>query len=143
MDGARNLVLKAERPITTPCTDQKQERSGIADYVMSYDNDTNLESSFVVVEAKRMITFSTGPPQVATYLGTSRIPVSNQKNSADLEISEEAQDISSLGGRRRGAQTQLELMTSAVKRYQDIFCKLNDAVTDLTKKRKLKLFIRK
>jgi hypothetical protein len=70
MDGARNLVLKAERPITTPCTDQKKEISGIADYVMSYDNDTNLESSFVVVEAKKMTTFSTGPPQVRTYLGT-------------------------------------------------------------------------
>ena len=77
IDGARKLILKAERSITTACRDKVREIAGIADYVMGYgyapgtEGNTNLESTFVVIEAKKRSTFAKGEAQVAAYLGTS------------------------------------------------------------------------
>ena|SRR5882762_11860791 len=79
IDGARNLVLKGEQTITTACVGKKREISGIADYVMGYDyapgirKRADLESTLIVVEAKKGTTFAKGRAQVAAYLGTSRI----------------------------------------------------------------------
>jgi hypothetical protein len=79
IDGARNLVLKGERTITTTCLDKTREINGVADYVMGYgyapgiEENANLESTFIVIEAKKGITFVKGRAQVAAYLGTSRI----------------------------------------------------------------------
>lgn len=60
-DGARSIILKGERNITTACLDKKKKReiSGTADYVMGYGNapgledKANPESTFVVIEAKK------------------------------------------------------------------------------------------
>lgn len=72
--GARNLVIKGEKAITTACVGKAREISGIADYVLGYCFDpahgstSNLESTFIVVEAKKGTTFSKGRAQVAAYL---------------------------------------------------------------------------
>ena len=74
VDSARNLILKAERSITTACLDKVREITGIADYVMGYgyapgiEGNTNLESTFIVIEAKKGSTFAKGRAQVAAYL---------------------------------------------------------------------------
>jgi len=79
LDGARNLVLKGERSITTACLDKAREITGIADYVMGYGYDpgiegiANLEATFIVIEAKKGTTLAKGRAQVAAYLGTLRI----------------------------------------------------------------------
>lgn len=57
MDGARNLVLKGEHPVTTTCLGN-QKVTGIADYMIGYchaastGDKTILESIYVVIEAK-------------------------------------------------------------------------------------------
>ena len=79
IDGARNLVLRGERTITTACLNKTREIAGIADYVMGYDfapgieGSANLESTFIVIEAKKGTTFAKGRAQVAAYLGMSRL----------------------------------------------------------------------
>ena len=79
IDGARNLVLKGERTITTTCLGKTREITGVADYVMGYgfgpgtENNANLESTFIVIEAKKGTTFAKGRAQVAAYLGMSRL----------------------------------------------------------------------
>jgi hypothetical protein len=78
IDGARNLVLKGVRTITTACLDKTREISGVADYVMGYgyapgiEGMVNLESTYIVIEAKKGSTFGQGRAQVAAYLGTFR-----------------------------------------------------------------------
>ena len=74
IDGARNLVLKGERTIKTTCLDNKREITGIADYVMGYaghENNANLESTFIVIKAKKETTLQKGRAQLAAYLGMS------------------------------------------------------------------------
>src|SRR5437667_12802366 len=79
IDGARKLILKGERTITTACLDKTREITGIAHYVMGYgyapgiEEHANLESTFIVIETKKGTTFTKGIAQVAAYLGTSRI----------------------------------------------------------------------
>jgi hypothetical protein len=79
VDGARNLVLKGERTITTACLDKIREITGVADYVMGYshssglEDSANLESTLIIIEAKKETTLSKGRAKVAAYLGTSRI----------------------------------------------------------------------
>jgi hypothetical protein len=79
IDGARNLVLKGERSITTACLDNVRVINGVADYVIGYDYSpgtmgrTNLESIFIVIEAKKGINLVQRTAQMAAYLGTLRI----------------------------------------------------------------------
>jgi hypothetical protein len=79
IDGARKLVLKGERSITTACLDKVRVISGIADYVIGYgyapgiEGSVNLESTFIVIGAKKGATFMKGRAQVAACLGKSRI----------------------------------------------------------------------
>lgn len=76
INSARNLILKAKQSITTACLDNVREITGIADYAMGYsyapriEGNANLESTFIVIEAKRGSTFAKGRAQLAAYLGT-------------------------------------------------------------------------
>ena len=73
MDGARNLVLKGEHPITTTCLGDRKV-NGIADYVIGYchtastGDATILESIYVVIEARRRYKTDNGIPQMIFYL---------------------------------------------------------------------------
>lgn len=73
MDGARNLVLNGEHPITTTCLGD-QKVNGIANYVIGYchaastGDETILESIYVVIEAKRRYNTEVGIPQMILYL---------------------------------------------------------------------------
>jgi hypothetical protein len=79
IDSARKLVLKGKRTITTACLDKARMITGLADYVMGYGyalgigENVNLESMFIVIEAKKGTTFAKGRAQVAAYLSKSRI----------------------------------------------------------------------
>ena len=71
-------MLKGKRTITVACISKAKEISGVADYVLGYpaqQDASNLESTFIVVEAKKGSTFSKGMAQVAAYLGMSRLLV--------------------------------------------------------------------
>jgi hypothetical protein len=77
-DSARKLVLKGERQITTAVLDKQRIISGVADYVLGYDyapgvgSNVNLESTLIVIEAKKGTILPKGRAQVAAYLGTSK-----------------------------------------------------------------------
>jgi len=74
IDSARKLVLKGKRTITTACLDKARMITGLADYVMGYGctlgigENVNLESMFIVIEAKKGTTFAKGRAQVAACL---------------------------------------------------------------------------
>lgn len=73
VDGARNLVLKGEHPITTTCLGDRKI-NGIADYVIEYchaastGDETILESIYVVIEARRRYKTDNGILQMIFYL---------------------------------------------------------------------------
>lgn len=76
VDGARKLVLKGKQNITTTCLDRRKVINGTAHYVIGYGyaagqgDYSSLESTYVVIEAKKPITLAKGLAQVAAYLGT-------------------------------------------------------------------------
>jgi hypothetical protein len=78
--GARQLSLKGERSIVARCLEPQHVVSGDADYVLGYDfkhphaTKAQFESSMIVVEAKKNITFAGGIAQAAIYMGISSGP---------------------------------------------------------------------
>jgi hypothetical protein len=73
--AARNLSLLAERSIVTQTLDPSVVVSGDADYILGYTPAPRIghkfESSSVVIEAKKSLTFGAGLAQVTAYLGMS------------------------------------------------------------------------
>jgi hypothetical protein len=78
--AARQLSLKGERSIVARCLEPQRVVSGDADYVLGYDfmhphaTKSQFESSMIVVEAKKNITFAAGIAQAAIYMGISSGP---------------------------------------------------------------------
>jgi hypothetical protein len=73
-EGARNLRLQAEVELTADNVTNDTIARGNADYVLGYPyyegRDTSgLESTLIVVEAKKWDTFDSGLSQCAGYLG--------------------------------------------------------------------------
>ena len=79
MIAARQLFLKAERPLIARTTKGKTV-TGDVDYALGYEAEDGpgtknaFESTLIVVEAKKKITFDAGLAQCASYLGTPSKP---------------------------------------------------------------------
>ncbi len=70
--AARQLSLRSESSIVAQCLEPNHVVSGDADYTLGYmqvsATKTQFESSMIVVEAKREITFGVGISQAAVYM---------------------------------------------------------------------------
>jgi hypothetical protein len=73
--ASRRISLHGEYSIVAHCSEPNKVISGNADYALGYEpgvlleTKPRLESSMVIVEAKKKITFETGIAQAVTYMG--------------------------------------------------------------------------
>jgi hypothetical protein len=75
--------------------------------------------------------------QEPSFKGTPKTAVKTPQSGRKLRTYHFSED------KPEPLKTEMELLTTALQKYQEIFYELNDAVADLIKKKDLKGFIRK